>query len=194
MHRSPRPIGLVALHFALLAIVISLSAVVAPTAALAEDEDDEELEFARPGVYAMVNVVGALGVDRQNDETELSGGAGYNLRLGSRESARLAWEVEFENVITDGTANQSFTYGINGKFFFMEDFLQPYVVLGAGGYTVLRTGEHHRTDWGFRMGLGADLYLTKRWALNMENTYVVGVGDLLRSEYASFSVGVLYRF
>jgi len=190
MHRSLRPIGLVATF----ALCLSLAVPIAPRTAAADDEDDEALEYARPGVYAMINVIGGLDVDRRNNQTDLAGGAGYNLRLGSRESERLAWELEFEQFIPDGTSSQVFTYGLNGKFYFMEERLQPYVVLGANGQTRLRDGESRKTDWGFRMGAGLDYYLTKRWALNMENTYVAPVGDLLRQEYASFAVGVLYRF
>jgi hypothetical protein len=189
MHRSLRPIGLIATT----ALILSVASPFAPGCAAAE-EDEEALEYARPGVYAMFDVVGGVNVDRRNNETDLSGGAGYNLRVGSRETERLAWELEFEQFIPDGTANQVFWYGLNGKFFFLEERTQPYVVLGAGGQTRLHEGEKRRTDWGFRMGGGVDYYLTKRWALNFEAVYVVGVGDLLRQEYASFGLGALYRF
>lgn len=191
MHRSLRPIGLVAAAL--------LCASLGPGVANADDEEDEALEYDRPGVYAMVHVVGGIDVDRRNNppgdgQTHLAGAAGYALRLGSRETERLAWELEFENLFADGTSTQLYTYGLNGKFYFLEERTQPYLVLGANGHTVLRSGEHRKTDWGFRMGGGTDFYLTKRWALNAEFTYVVGVGDLLREEYASFALGALYRF
>ena len=189
MHRSLRPIGLIAIT----ALCLSMSSTLAPDFARA-DEDDEALEYGRPGAYAMLHVMGGIDVDRRRGETNLAGGAGYNLRLGSRESERLAWELEFEQFISDGANDQAFTYGINGKFYFMEEAIQPYIVLGANGHTRLREGEKRRTDWGFRMGGGVDFYLTKKWALNMEHTYVAAVGDLLRQEYASFALGVLYRF
>ena len=44
------------------------------------------------------------------------------------------------------------------------------------------------------MGAGVDFYLSEKWALNMEHTYVAAVGDLLKQEYGSFALGVLYRF
>jgi hypothetical protein len=190
MHRSLRPIGLIATPALLVALVASL----APGAARADDDDDADLLYSRPGGYAMLHVMGGVDVDRRNDQTNLAGGAGYQVRVGARETEQLAWEIEFEHFMSEGTDDHAFAYGVNGKFYFMEEVLQPYLVLGAGGYTRLREGESRKTDWGFRMGAGLDLYFTKRLALNMEHTYVAGVGDLLRQEYGSFALGLLYRF
>ncbi len=190
MHRSTRPIGLIATT----AFCLTLAASLAPGHALADDEEEEDVEYGRPGPYVMVHVMGGLDVDRRGRNTDLAGGAGYILRFGSRETERLAWELAFEQFIPDGTSSQAFTYGLNGKFFFAEDRWQPYIVLGANGHTRLRDGESRKTDWAFRMGAGLDFYVSEKWALNMEHTYVAGVGDLLRQEYGSFALGFLYRF
>ncbi len=194
MHRSTRPIGLIATT-----IFCLILALVVPGLAFAQDDEEEEYEdeidYGRPGVYAMVHIMGGVDVDRRiEDDTQLTGGAGYILRVGSRETPRLAWEVAFEQFVLDGTSSQSFTYGLNGKYYFTQNRWQPYLVLGANGRTMLREGAHRQTDWSFRMGGGLDFYLTEKWALNLESTYVAGVGDLLYQEYGSFALGVLYRF
>jgi len=186
MHRSLRPIGLIAAITACLALVSTL----APDVGLADDE-----EYGQPGLYAMFHAVGGLDVDRRFAENQTRGGGGFNTRIGSRESERLAWEFEFEWLIFDGVSDGVWTYGINGKFYFSEARLQPYLVLGANGMTRKHQNRSgHATDWGFRSGLGADYYLNEKWALNLETSYIAGVGDLLRREYASFGLGVLYKF
>lgn len=193
MHRSTRPIGLIptspAGQYLFCIVASAIVAVLAAAPAIAEDE-----EYGRTGAYARVGVVGGVDVDRRTNDTATAGGAGFNVWFGSREGPRLAWEIGVEGLLSDGTNDSAWNYGIAGKFYFSEGRLQPYLVFGAGGYTRLRDGEKRRTDWGFRPGLGLDFYLTEKWALTGEGAYVVGVGDLLRQEYASFSLGVLYRF
>lgn len=184
MNRSPRPIGII--------VALSMMFVLFPGPGFADDDD--ESEFSRPGIYLGLNGVGALGVDRRGSSNELAGGGGVNIRAGSRESAILSWEFEFEWVDLPDENDNSLTYGINAKFYFAEKRLQPYMILGAGGGTRFQKDIGRNTDWNFRMGGGLDYYLTKHWALNSENVYVVGVGSLLRQEYASFSLGAIYRF
>lgn len=186
MHRSLRPIGLV---FSTI-VLVSLALVATAGTATAEDE-----EYGKLGAYVMFNPVGGLDVNLRPDPADLQGGGGFNTRLGWRETERLAWEVEFEWVIFDGVDDSVWTYGLNGKFYFTQGRIQPYLVLGANGMT--RKAENrdaHFTDWGFRTGLGYDYYLTEKWAVNLECTYVAGVGDLLYRDYASFSLGAMYRF
>ena len=192
MNRSSRPIGVIA------ALLMSL--VLVPGLVLADENDDgekqkKEGDWGRPGIYLGFNGMGALNVDRRGSDNDLTGGGGFNARVGSREGPVLAWEFIVEWTILDGgVPNSIYDYGINAKFFFSEDILQPYIVLGAGGETRTYAGKPHRTDWGFRMGAGADFYLTEHWALNSEYSYVVGVGKLLKQEHGSFSLGVIYRF
>jgi len=188
MNRSLRPIGVIA------ALSMCFWLALGAGLAFADDSEDDE-DFARTGVYFGLNGVGGLGVDRRFDPTELSGGGGLNARFGSRESERLSWELEFEWLMFPDPEINNLTFGINGKFYFAEQRWQPYVVLGAGSKTVLRSGPApNNTDWGFRMGGGLDYYLTRHWALNTECVYVVGVGGELRLEYGSFSLGAIYRF
>ena len=190
MNRSSRPIRVIAALFSLLAF-----AAFAPSAAFADehDEDEDHGDFGRPGIYFGLNAVAGMNVDRRGPGDEVSGGGGLNARFGSRETELLAWEFEFEWVAFDQIDYGAWAYGINAKFFFSEDRLQPYVVIGAGGMTRKdETGS--ATDWGFRLGGGGDYYLSDHWALNTEFVYMVGVGGVLERDYGSFSVGAVYRF
>jgi len=189
MNRSLRPIGVIA------ALSMWMWFALGSGLAFAADDDDDEADYARPGVYVGMNGVVALNVNRRGPENLLAPGGGINVRFGSRESERLSWEIEMEWVDAPKWNQNNLTFGINGKFYFTEKRWQPYAVFGAGSKTVFRGGPApNNTDWGFRMGGGIDYYLTKHWALNSENVYVVGVGGELRLEYASFSLGAIYRF
>ena len=185
MNRSSRPIRAIAALFSLLAF-----AAFAPGAAFADehDEDEDHGDYGRPGIYLGLNAVAGLNVDRRGPGDEVSGGGGLNARFGSRENELLAWEFQFEWVAFDQIDYGAWAYGVNAKFFFSEDRIQPYVVIGAGGMTRKdETGS--ATDWGFRLGGGGDYYLSEHWALNTEFVYMVGVGGVLERDYASFSVG-----
>jgi len=157
-------------------------------------EDDEESEYARTGWYVGGSGVATYGASRRDgDENQANGGV--NARFGWRESSWLALEFATEWTILRDVSYGIWTYGVNGKFFLMEERLQPFLLAGAGGMTqkTERDGSSS-TDWGFRFGAGADYYLTERWALSAEATYVWGVGEVWQRDYASFGLGVLYRF
>ena len=50
------------------------------------------------------------------------------------------------------------------------------------------------SDWGFRGGGGVDFYVSPHIALDIEISYMWGVGDVWQEDYTSFGAGVTYRF
>jgi hypothetical protein len=174
----------------LMMVPLLLCWLVVPAAA----DDEEALQYNRTGVYLGFSAVGALGLDRTTGSVLTEGGGGLNVRAGTRESARLAYEAEFEWVMLSQRENNNYVYGINTKFFFMDERLQPFMVLGANGMTQTRVNEASQTDWGFRFGAGTDYYLTKRIAATFEVSYILGVGQVFERDYLSFGLGAVYRF
>jgi opacity protein-like surface antigen len=157
-------------------------------------EDDGESEYARTGWYVGGSAIAAYGASRRDaDENQVNGG--LNARFGWRESSWLALELGAEWTILRDPSYGIWAYGVNGKIFMMEDRLQPFFLVGAGGMTQkTKSDENSVTDWGFRFGGGADYYLTESWAVTAEASYVWGVGQLWQRDTTSFGLGVLYRF
>ena len=169
------------------------------TPALAADED-EEPDYARPGAY----IKGAAQIAIWNAHEGMAPAApvswqpdfAFDMALGWRNSERLAIEAEFEWIInhekpTDG----SWLLGVNGKFFLLEERIQPYVILGAGAMWVKVPGSDRGPgDWAFRNGVGVDVYLNNHWALTAETTFVWGVGSVWNNYFLTFSTGAMYRF
>ncbi|MCH2171040.1 porin family protein [Myxococcota bacterium] len=178
------------------------------TAVLAGNDEEviDPNDLARPGWYAGASGVFAISAYRDLLGSTGNGG-GANVRLGYRSKGNVALEAEFEWI--DGFEQDfsgsalrdysSYLLGLNGKIYTSSATLQPYFLLGANLMTVSTSnsvdGSSDRSsDWGFRMGGGADYYLNPKVALTLEATYVWGVGDVWQRDYVSIGGGVLYRF
>jgi len=186
----------------LLILLIALSSFVA-LPCLAEDEgadEIEEAEYARTGPYAGGHVL--LGSTRSDHpfgsdaEVDWDTAGGIDLILGWRESERLAYELQFDWLMSrDGIEYGNWAVGANVKFFFMEEQWQPYFLTGANALIAkVKDGDETRFDWGFRHGLGVDYYISNNVALSFQSTFVWGVGNLWKHYYVTGGAGFLYRF
>lgn len=205
-HRAPRRsrtrLAAVACAGALLSFLAFLApaALLAPAAALAQEDEEEEPDFARSGPYVRGSAQLALSTSMDGflvaPPVDWQPDFGVDLTLGWRNSERLALEAELEWITNrDGIGFGSWLFGVNGKFFFLEERVQPYMVLGAGAmWTKMPGALGFIDDWAFRNGLGVDYYLDEHWALTGETTFVWGVGDLWKNYFMTFSVGAQYRF
>ena len=167
-------------------------------------QDDEAAEGpGRPGWYLAAG--GSFVLTNYRSVPEGAADTfGFNGRVGYRANRYAAMEAEFEwlhpfglEAPAGGTQFRSYAIGINGKFFLTDAVIQPYAILGVGGLittTISGLSDVRRSDWGFRGGAGADYYLTPNIVLNVEATYMWGVGDVWESDYASFGAGLMYRF
>lgn len=173
---------------------------IGPFAALADDEDDEEPDFARSGGYVRGTAQLALSSSHQGfafaEELSWQPDPGLDVALGWRDSERFAIEAEFEWITNrDGIEYGSWLLGVNGKYYFAEERIQPYMVHGAGAmWTKIPGALSFGDDWAFRHGIGVDYYLDNHWALTAETTFVWGVGDLWKNYFMTFALGAMYRF
>lgn len=178
------------------ALLALLALLAAP--ALAKDED---ADYTRSGAY----VVGTLQLGLVTTTldpvlftaaTSWEPAPGGDVRLGWREDGRLALEVEVEWISnTSDIQYGSWSLGPNVKYFILQDAVQPYILLGGGGYwSKMPFAPQSVSDWGFRHGVGVDWYLTENWALEAETTFLWGVGDVWGRYYMTFGVGAMYRF
>jgi opacity protein-like surface antigen len=181
----------------LLLTLAMLSLIASP--AIAQDEEAEEIDYARTGAYVGGHLEGtwlttdAMGpLWRESWRPDF----GIDVFVGWRQSGVLALELEFEWITNhDNIAYGAWLFGPNFKFFLMQDRIQPYLLLGANGMWYKNNDIIGvEIDWAFRNGLGVDFYLTENWALNAETTFVWGVGDLWKTYYLTAGVGAVYRF
>ncbi len=168
-------------------------------------QDDEGGEgFSRPGWYVGAAVIGAL-TNFRDTPGDVENSAGLNARVGYRANsfaaleAELEWVSPFEEQLDGSTRAEyrAYAIGLNGKFYFREASIQPYALVGVSVLIVSESvgGTKRRdSDWGFRGGGGVDFYVSQHVALNIEVTYMWGVGDVWQRDYTSFGAGVTYRF
>ncbi len=199
-------------------LVLALCATMVAGAASAD-------RFARFGPYIGVN--GAFGYPLFEDQvedilgagTELDYTWGLNTRAGLRLLSFLALEAQYEWMegfeIKPPAASPVPNVDITGhtltgnlKLYIPIQRVQPYLLAGFGftKYKFAAQGFDSYTDTFFagRVGAGADIYLTKKWAINAEASALLTASDLenigqnldsLSSlHYISASLGLMYRF
>ena len=164
-----------------------------------EGEDD----FARPGTYVGASAV--MGMEQFRDLGPLSAsnsGVGVGLRVGQRIDPRFAMEVAADRVpgyeLSLGGASADLdvtSVAVQGKYFFTEDRVQPYALLGAG-WTRMEIDATHddNSEAFFRAGVGVDVYLSREVALFGEATYNLPTGDLKEEQHVDIQLGLLFRF
>lgn len=168
-----------------------------PAASALSDDGD----YSRPGAY----VRGGLGAAWVSSSTSFPTAPPQSwvtnpeiqLALGWRQSERLALEAVFEWVPSAGNGAEygSWLLGANGKFFLLEDRIQPYILIGANAYWANPPGAvGNEADWGFRNGAGVDYYVNENWAVGVETSFVWGVGKVWRNYFLTTSVTTTYRF
>lgn len=185
----------------LLPMALCLAALlVAPLAGAAEDEEEEEADYARVGLYLRASGQAVWTTSQSGFLPPVSISwepeFGIDATLGWRNSERVAIEVEFEWVTnTQGIEYGSWLLGVNGKYYILAERIQPYIILGMNSMWAKPPGTVDSAyDWAFRNGIGVDYYLTEHWALSAESTFVWGVGDLWNNYFLTVGVGAMYRF
>jgi len=87
---------------------------------------------------------------------------------------------------------------LNGKFFLMQEQIQPYLMAGVGGMFakagITGLGSGDESAFVAKVGGGLDFYFTENAAFNVESVYNIGTGDLSDLDYLGLSLGVSYRF
>lgn len=182
----------------------------------------DELDASRPGFYFGVGAVYAVenfsfdsdnlgmtailgpGVDPDYDDSQ-----GAHLQIGYRTHPTLGFEFLYEFLEGfDSTAGSpkteidSHLFTFNAKVYPFEGRWQPYLLTGIGARLInsevfdSSVKKPFETDAGFtaRFGAGLTYSVTRHFALELEGSYQVGTGGIVRhANYANFALHFLYR-
>ena len=182
----------------------------------------DDLEPARSGFYFGVGAVYAAenfsfdsenlgmtailgpGVDPDYDDS-----AGAHLQIGYRTHPTLAFEFLYEFLEGfDSTAGSpkteidSHLFTFNAKVYPFDGRWQPYLLTGIGARLInsevfdKSVKKPYETDAGFtaRFGGGLAVSVTRHFAVELEGSYQVGTGGIVRhANYGTFAVHFLYR-
>ena len=185
------------------AITASVALALLVTANVHAEEPPEEDEFSRDGFY--LGAYGVYAIDAyRNTGKDYDGSPGANIRIGYRGyewfamEAVVEWIHRFESN-SPQVQSRTIIGGVNAKVYPLRGRFQPYGLVGLNGYNVDASNKSSNkdfsgTDWGFRFGVGLDIYATRNWVVGVEGSYVLGAGKLWEADYASFGVGFQYRF
>ena len=178
-----------------------LSAMALPLqAATAQGEYDDPKRYARVGVL--------LGVPSEDfpGSVDLDPGAGFNLTLGYRFQEAYAGELDFRYLAGADISGVKkdlslFSVTANAKAYPMvlagvslTDWLEPYVVVGAGLVDVDVSSED-TTSFAIRTGAGVDLMIWDDIGVYVDAGYlIITDDDTLLEGQAEFVLGFQYRF
>ena len=174
----------------------------------AQDDEEEEDDFGRPGLY-----VGAMGIHAfQNFYVKDRGyfrdlspsipnsydnSFGFNVRAGYRAQDHFAAEFEYEYVNgfdrTD-TSIRTHVFTANAKLPFTTGRFQPFLGYGLGFMSASQAGA---SDLNFAMRAygGIDIYIDNNWMVQLESSYVFPIGNVRGLDYVTAGfLGVAYRF
>lgn len=201
------------LRIALLSLVLLASMLLAPRGASAQSDSDEDAYgMGEPAVY--LGVAGLAAFDDRNDlwfpnwgSAEVEGGA--NVRAGVRMGPAAAIELQGDWVDLDAwDHNDNWTITLNFRVYpslydyesidlqgYLPDFLQPYLVAGAGviGGTGDK-GENYQLNGAFRLGVGGDFYVADRVALSFGYEWITGTGHWSNRDTRNLVLGLQYNF
>jgi hypothetical protein len=165
---------------------------------------DADSDFARPGIYAGIYGLHSFenfhtsGPGIHAGDSDLGAGVKFGYRLNPEfaveaiaESVK-GFEISRGNVENDlDLAN----FAVAGKYFFMHDRFQPYLLGGIGmARSDVRNFDLDDNDWFLRAGLGMDVYITPGFAVFGEANYnrmMSGSNDL---HHIDLAVGLMVRF
>lgn len=198
-----------------LLLAFVLCAGLVPATASADD-------FDRFGPYLGLNAAWGYPLFEDQAQDVIPGATldpswGLNTRAGIRLLSFLALEAQYEwmndfkvdspSPFPPDVNIMGHTLTGNVKFYIPVWRIQPYLLAGFGftRYKFEATGFSTVTDNFFagRVGGGADIYLTKSWALNAEVSALLTASDVSTSlssddlqslHYLSASLGLMYRF
>ena len=192
-----------------------------PSAADTSAPAAEESEYVRRGWYAQLGFIyapSAFKLSNAEDQLKPSRLAGNSLsgnnkfgldaRVGYRLRPRWAVEGNYQFIPGFsverrglGTLTDLNVHGLfaQGKYFFLQDTFQPYLVGGGGMLHANADGTiqgFSGDGWGFagRMGAGADVYLRPDVVVNIEFSVVLPTGPVADVRYLPLVFGAQYRF
>jgi len=136
--------------------------------------------FARPHFYLGVAPQAMVVLDQTGPRSFLSTGGGFDLYLGGRGNIRLAmelgWQPTFHNPEYDAFGRrvgrieiQAVTFDL--KFFPTRGRVQPYFVVGGGGYLLGDNFDVFAAGPGFQAGAGLDIWLMRHLSLGLRAQY-----------------------
>lgn len=156
------------------------------------------------------------------DHVEADAGLGLHARVGYRFHPRVAAEAHYEwlagfDASTDsvyrpdvGSGTQVATATLwtltgNAKLYLLRGEVQPFLLAGAGVLSADVKDEADPSDGlpdlsdsssGFaaRFGAGIDYYLSEKFSLNFDASYVLPTGAVEDFDYVSVGWGFQYRF
>ena len=197
-------------------LVAAVGLGLASSARAHEDEwSDGYYPHAREGLYVGLGGLFALeNFDRdaaiEGADTNLKIGAdnagGFELRGGYRLHPNFAGELLFQyyggfsvNKRSDDESNKEddhfngWSLTLNAKGYPLLGRIQPYAL---GGFGTLGFPEKRGPDFGFvaRLGGGVDFYLSEALVLAVEAAYVLPAGSIDDYQFATFGVGIQYRY
>ena len=156
-----------------------------------------------PTVY-----IGASGLvafdDRwgRSSDTEENGGA--SLRMGVRLGGPVAFEIQGDYInLKEWRDEDVFTMTLNLRFYptqmeelegYLPDFLQPYVVGGAGVMGGDPKGDDYQLTGAFRVGTGADFYVTEQLAISFGYEWITGTSFWSNRDTRNLTLGLQYNF
>jgi hypothetical protein len=176
---------------------VAVLVLVAFTACATEDPS----EFARPGPYLGLAVVGAGSNFKKMADEDLDDGvgtAGVQALFGYKMWDRAAVEIAYEGGMTFKGKDADvdlWNVMLQAKILMGGERWQPYLLVGAG-WGEAKLSDPRLTEDGFvgRIGLGLQYYISPSWPLFLEFDYNAGAGDLGDYNYYSGKFGVLFRF
>ena len=181
--------------------MIRLSLVVVVLVAFTACATEDPSEFARPGPYLGVAVVGAGSNFKNFADNKLDDGvttAGVQALFGYKMWDRAAVEIAYEGGMTfegDDTEVDVWNVMLQGKLLMGGERWQPYLLLGAG-FGEASTNNPRTSQDGFvgRAGAGLQYYISPSFPLYLEVDYNAGAGDMDDYNYWAAKFGVMFRF
>jgi opacity protein-like surface antigen len=150
---------------------------------------EEEPDYERPGWYANLGPVLAVGVGDRAGENS----AGVSGRIGYRVRDFVALEVQGEVTEQRDDFGDTWTLTANARWYpWVSGRFHPYFVYGGGVLHAEEDGGEE--DFAFRVGGGLDFYLNNHLVASFEPTYVKGISDVTGNSYVSLALGLQYRF
>ena len=175
------------------ACLVSL-VMLASSAAWAQDDGD----YSRAGPYLGFDAL--LAIPTPSDKLDVSETGGLAGRIGFRLTPEFALELEGEWAHLSG--RNPWSLSIVSKLYplafmdgasLLDDRLQPYFVSSAG-IIVGELGRGQQPASSFRVGAGADFWLTNDLALTGQFVYVANAGDATNYDTVNLRLGATWRY
>lgn len=139
------------------------------------------------------------------------GSGGLNAHFGYRFNKYLATEMEIEKYVSfdgnDHTATSNnrvghvtgWAIGLNERFYPIGGRFQPFL-LGGVNYLKMKTTDSRKVSYpktddgvGLRFGAGLDVYVTNRFLVTTDVSYMLSVGDVRDYDLIAISLGIAFR-